>query len=218
MTDNAGGAGDANWRRDDKQSDWREDDEQSSWREDDEQSDWKPDGDREGLDGDDAGPGPRPDETVPDITVELADRRPVFLESTLAGVVAGLCVPAALALGVPSASAIGVPAVVDASTPAGEWAFHLVFATVFGGAFGLLVDSRPFWMYGRGFLGPAVGVAFGAVLWAGVAVVFWPVVLSTVPVPLGFGASASTAVALGSYLGYGALVGTFLNLFALARV
>ena len=155
---------------------------------------------------------------VPDITVELENRRPVFVESTLAGVGAGVALVLVAELGAGSAAAIGFPQVVDGTTTGPQWAFHLVFATVFGSLFGLLVDSRPFWMYGRGFLGPAVGAAFGVVLWVGVDVVLWPLVLSVLAIPLGLGAAPPLALSLGSYLGYGALVGTLLNVVALVRV
>ena len=158
-----------------------------------------------------------PDE-VPDITVELGNRRPVFVEATLAGVVAGLCFPLAVSLGVPSTAAVGFPQVVDGATTPSQWAFHVLFATVFGSLFGLLVDSRPFWMYGRGFLGPAVGVAFGVALWVAADVVLWPAVLAVLAIPVGLGAAPPLALSFASYLGYGALVGTFLNLFALVRI
>lgn len=154
-------------------------------------------------------------EDVPDITVELTERRSIALESTLAGVLAGGCLVLVVEAGVASVGAIGFPSVFQRPTAPAQWGFHLLFASAFGTVFGLLVNNRPFWWYGRGFLGPAVGAVFGVVLWIAANVLVWPFFQSLVG-PL-FGGSPTPGLALASYVAYGILVGTLTNVALLIR-
>lgn len=151
---------------------------------------------------------------VPDITVELHDRSSVLGLATLAGALAGVAMLAVAQLGIGSLAAVGFPHVFDRSTVALQSLFHVLFALMFGSTFGLLVDTRPVWQYGRGFLGPLVGAGFGVLLWVGITGGFW--LLGSVGPAAAFG-TVPVAVALPSYLVYGTLVGSFMNGFGLLR-
>lgn len=145
---------------------------------------------------------------TPDITVELAERPSVLAEATVAGAVAGGLLLAAVEFGAGSVVAIGYPHVFDGGPATVESLFHGLFAVIFGSGFGLLVDARPAWRYGRGFLGPLVGVAFGVVLW-GLQTGAYGLFGLVSP---GFAFDAvPLALALASYVAYGAVVGIVMN-------
>lgn len=156
-------------------------------------------------------------EETPDITVELGYRRSTALPATLAGAIAGVCFLPVVELAGGATSGIGILHVFESPTLWLYWLFHAVLATVFGTTFGMLVDSRPFWQYGRGFLGPFVGVAFGLLLWAVSDVVFWPAFMTALSIPLAPSPPVFQGIALSSYLAYGFLVGSILNFIGLVR-
>jgi hypothetical protein len=151
---------------------------------------------------------------VPEITVELTDRRSVLPEATLAGALAGVSFLVLVESGLGTVSTVGYPQVFDGSIVTLQWGFHLLFATMFGSVFGLLVNSRPFWRYGRGFLGPLVGGAYGLVLGVVAAALFGALGLAAGSLLL---EPAPVPVSLGSHFTYGVLVGSILNGIGLLR-
>lgn len=137
-----------------------------------------------------------------------------MLEAALAGLVAGLLVPFALAAAYGETVGIGTTEVIGSPGLTMFWVAHVGFSTLFGALFGLLVDSRPLWRYARGFLGPVVGVVFGALLWAVDSALLWPAWFQGVGLPIAPSIPLLDVTAFVTYLAYGALVGTLVNLFA----
>ncbi|WP_267640191.1 hypothetical protein [Haloarchaeobius amylolyticus] len=100
----------------------------------------------------------------PTVTVEVTPRQDVVLKTMFSGLIAGLLL--VLAPFVLSLSPLAIGTSLELTTAVSNpWVWHLVFSALFGGVFGVLVHSRPLWHYGRGFLGPVVGLVFGVLSW-----------------------------------------------------
>ncbi|WP_435358908.1 hypothetical protein [Haloarchaeobius sp. DFWS5] len=146
------------------------------------------------------------------ITVGVTPRRDLAFQSTIAGLLSGIALLVVATQTTFGATALGTSMELSTETP-DLFLWHLLFAGLFGGFFGVLVHSRPLWRYGRGFLGPVVGAVFGLCSWAVVAAVLEPLWLIGHGIaPLSAVPTVSVPVLL-TYVTFGAVVGFVSNLW-----
>lgn len=146
------------------------------------------------------------------VVVDLVPRRTVVFRAMLAGLLGGFAIAVLSVTGVLDTVAIGTSLPLSFGATGQPFFWHFVFSALFGGVFGLLIDSRPYWRYALGFLGPVVGVLFGLAVWGTSNVVLEPLWLLVVGVGTGPQIPFVSEVALVGYLCYGVLVGTAVNL------
>lgn len=147
----------------------------------------------------------------PEVVVELNPRRTRVGEAAVAGLVSGLLFALVVGLQLADVAAVGSVIPLGLEFRSVAWVVHLGYSAMFGALFGLLVDSRPLWRYGRGFLGPAVGTAFGALVWSVHIALVWPLWAISIGVPTPPMVPFLNEVSLLSYLLFGAILGAVIN-------
>ncbi|WP_435364380.1 hypothetical protein [Haloarchaeobius sp. DYHT-AS-18] len=146
----------------------------------------------------------------PTVTVEVTPRQDVVLRTMFSGLIAGLLLvlaPFALSL-TPIAIGTSLELTTAVSNP---WVWHLIFSVLFGGVFGVLVHSRPLWHYGRGFLGPIVGLVFGVLAWGAAFALIEPLWFVSHGIATTEIFPVYSEMSLVTYAVYGTLVGLVSN-------
>ena len=101
-----------------------------------------------------------------------------------AGVVAGLVFGLLIQFRLERMTAIGAMYTLGDPSLSAGWIAHVFHSALFGGLFGLLLDREPFRSVSRRPLrNAALGVGFGALLWAVNIVFLWPLWLNGVGLP-----------------------------------
>ncbi len=138
-----------------------------------------------------------------DTTVTTATR-PDWLRGTLTGIAGGVVFGAMMSVMMAPVIENAIPAMYGFSGGAAGWMIHVSHGAVLGVVFAALARAADLYTVGRT---TAVGVAYGVVVWAALAVLVMPVWLQAVGFPAAPAVPNVSVPSLVGHVAYGGVVG-----------